>query len=222
METVRCYQIRAAFRRGEIPSGAELQLHVRGCQDCAELFEQDALAGRALASLGGDDEADVPRLAQAFKRRLSAERGARAWLRSRRSRARVGLALVSAAALGAVGALGRRVETGHPATLVGVSSDFWPRASGCFIYGSLFCVAYLVLLWFLNRSDRISPSVAAVSAAVAGLVGNLTLHVHCSLTHPLHLLVGHASIPVVWALGYASYSWLRRDPLRSARLGKEL
>ena len=36
--------------------------------------------------------------------------------------------------------------------------------------------------------------------ALAGIASNLLLHAICPSAHPGHLLVGHASIGVAWAL----------------------
>lgn len=207
METVRCAEIRAAFRAGDVPSGPATALHARGCPDCAQLFEQDALAGRSLAGLGQDNGADVAVLAVALKQRLSRERGVRAWLRSRPTRTRYALAVGGGLLLGLAGNLGKHAE--HPAAGLELAGHSWSRASACFAYGSLFTFAFLVLLWHLDRRDRLSSVAAAFGALGAGLVGNLALHFHCPITHPWHLLAGHASLLLVWVACYAGWARLR-------------
>lgn len=70
----------------------------------------------------------------------------------------------------------------------------------CFAYGAAFMLPFVALYWLFERRDRV-PVWSLVSAgALAGIAANLLLHTHCPSAHPGHLLVGHASIGVVWAL----------------------
>jgi hypothetical protein len=56
------------------------------------------------------------------------------------------------------------------------------------------------LLWLFERRDRV-PLVVRISAgALAGIAANLLLHTHCPSAHLGHLLLGHASVGVAWAL----------------------
>jgi hypothetical protein len=65
-------------------------------------------------------------------------------------------------------------------------------ATFCFLDGALVAAAILVLGRVLDRGG---PG-ASLAALAAGLAGALMLHIHCPLNYPLHLLVGHAMVPV--------------------------
>jgi hypothetical protein len=200
MSTVTCDEVRASFRGGRVPTGPEVSAHVETCADCAVLFEQEAVAGRALGRWEPLEPADLSRVRQELQRRLGAERGPRAWLRSRRTSTRVALAVAGAAGLVAVASR----ESHRPPVPEGetVASGV-SLAAACFSYGSLFTALFLVLLWALSRRD--GPSVR--SAALAGLgsaaVGILGLSAHCPSSDPMHLLAGHASVLVAWVAACA-------------------
>lgn len=108
-----CAEIRDSFRQGALQPNAALQAHLAECQHCRELFEQDAEVGRSLGS-----EAALPLpfpepLFGPIEARLARETGLRAWLRSRPTRLRFTLVLVTvllAVALG--GALRLRSDFG--------------------------------------------------------------------------------------------------------------
>jgi hypothetical protein len=68
------------------------------------------------------------------------------------------------------------------------------QALFCFANGVLVAAAVLVLAWLLDRGAGAGPLLAAVAG---GLTGTLLLHVHCPYNQPLHLLAGHATVPVV-------------------------
>jgi hypothetical protein len=76
----------------------------------------------------------------------------------------------------------------------------WGNPSACFTYGAALVAPLLLLFWLFERRDVV-PVTALVSAgALAGIAANLLLHAHCPSAHLGHLLLGHASIGVVWAL----------------------
>ncbi len=89
----------------------------------------------------------------------------------------------------------------------------WGHPEACFAYGAAFVAPFLLLYWLLERRDTV-PVTALVSAgALAGIAANLLLHAHCPSAHLGHLLLGHASIGVVWALGLGLLS----RPLQRSR-----
>jgi hypothetical protein len=82
----------------------------------------------------------------------------------------------------------------------------WGNPGECFRYGAALVAPLLLLAWLFERRDRV-PFVVTISAgALAGVAANLLLHAHCASTHLGHLLLGHASIGVAWALGFALIS----------------
>jgi hypothetical protein len=70
----------------------------------------------------------------------------------------------------------------------------------CFAYGAALVVPFLLLYWLVERRDRISVTTVVTVGAAAGVAANLLLHAHCPSVHPGHLLLGHATIGVAWAL----------------------
>lgn len=50
------------------------------------------------------------------------------------------------------------------------------------------------MLWALERSDRPWIKVLTGAGAVAGLLANAALALHCANTETRHLAVGHATI----------------------------
>jgi hypothetical protein len=71
----------------------------------------------------------------------------------------------------------------------------------CFNYGAALVLPFVALAWLFERRERM-PWQALVSAgALAGITANLLLHAHCASEHLGHLLLGHASIGLAWALG---------------------
>jgi len=87
---------------------------------------------------------------------------------------------------------------------LGASSPKWLAAWGspgaCFSYGAVLVAPLVLLCWLFERRDEV-PLAARVSAgALAGIAANLLLYTHCASSHLGHLLAGHASIGVAWAL----------------------
>jgi len=80
------------------------------------------------------------------------------------------------------------------------SATAWGNPSSCFSYGAALVVPVVLLYWLFERRDAVPLRALVVAGAVAGLAANLLLHVHCGSAHPGHLLLGHASIGLVWAL----------------------
>lgn len=202
--TVTCTELRAAFRSGRTPSGPDVSAHVEECPDCAELFERGAVVGRALAHWEGTAPPDLSRLHEGLRQRLQAERGPRAWLRSRKTSVRVGLALALAVTLVAAA---RRRAPPSAALESAPAAASWPAAAACFAYGSLFTALFLGVLWMLSRRDGASARVAAIAGLTAGGVGVAALAAHCPVSEPLHLLAGHASVVVAWCAACAMASW---------------
>lgn len=90
-----CAEIREAFLRGEMPSGAEAEAHLAGCPHCRELLAHHAELGRSLAAEAALPLAFPDNLFDALDAQVAKETGPRAWLRSRPSKLRFALALAS-------------------------------------------------------------------------------------------------------------------------------
>lgn len=72
--------------------------------------------------------------------------------------------------------------------------------SGCFTWGAAFVVPLVLAYWLFERRDAVPARTLIAAGALAGLAANLLLHTHCGSANPAHLLLGHASIGVVWAV----------------------
>ncbi len=76
----------------------------------------------------------------------------------------------------------------------------WGNPAECFGYGALSGLPLLVTYWAFERRDRVPLSALAAAGALSGIAANALLHCHCASAHLPHLLLGHASIGVAWAL----------------------
>jgi hypothetical protein len=98
----------------------------------------------------------------------------------------------------------------HPSSLGGVGADLVPRAAQCFAFGCALAVPPLLLFWALDRGGHRAWPGALAAAAGAGLIGILSLELHCPLTHPAHLIAGHATVGSALVVAYGLVTWLRR------------
>ncbi len=86
----------------------------------------------------------------------------------------------------------------HAASLGGVGADLVPRAAGCFLYGTGLGLVIGGAAYALTRAPRSwRPSFLILGS---GVLGAGCLELHCALTAPLHLAVGHATVAVVASL----------------------
>lgn len=85
----------------------------------------------------------------------------------------------------------------HPESFEGAGVDFWPRAIGCLIYGSIMGSPILLALFLLARGGN-GPLVTVLGGlTAAALAGNVALQLHCPILSHAHLLVGHAGVPII-------------------------
>lgn len=125
------------------------------------------------------------------------------------TRLRIGLALGAGLLIPLGLAIMPQAHTAHPASLVGMGEDFWPRAVACFVFGLITGLPVLVIAQLADRGGGWLGRLL-LALAVAGLAGNLALQLHCPITHPAHLLAGHASVGVALVLVMAGpLFWLR-------------
>jgi len=85
-------------------------------------------------------------------------------------------------------------DIAHAVPAGSAGSDFGLRAVTCFGFGMALAAPFFVLLWALDRADRIPASRVVLAGTSAGLVGNLALFLHCPIRHPEHLVAGHAML----------------------------
>jgi len=98
----------------------------------------------------------------------------------------------------------------HPASLAGGGADLVPRALRCFAFGMFIpAIPLTILTRFLDRDGHASLVRALLCASAAGLAANLILQVDCPITHPLHLLLGHATIAIVLVAAYGGVGLAR-------------
>lgn len=88
-------------------------------------------------------------------------------------------------------------HTAHAASLEGAGADFWPRALACLGFGLSIGLPALVVVRLLERNPEGPRVLVLLACGLGGLAGNLTLHLHCPITHLTHLLVGHATVGLV-------------------------
>lgn len=88
----------------------------------------------------------------------------------------------------------------HPSSAPQDPAAAWGHPVLCFSYGALLVLPFVILLWLFERRDRVPLSVQVSAGALAGIAANLLLHTHCTSAHLGHLLLGHASVGVAWAL----------------------
>jgi hypothetical protein len=85
---VDCAEIRQGFMTGEVPSGASVHEHLKVCGQCAELLDNSGALGRRLASVGSETTGSSSLQLAETESLIARERGLRALLRSRSTRAR--------------------------------------------------------------------------------------------------------------------------------------
>ncbi|MEE2828371.1 MAG: hypothetical protein VX498_04210 [Myxococcota bacterium] len=96
---------------------------------------------------------------------------------------------------------------GHEDSLKGQfgDADFAMRAMKCLIYGTVFSLPLGLLLLALRRRVVTTRSRKLLAAAIVTVLGNLVLQFSCPITMPMHLLVGHAGLALIFgAVAWAS------------------
>lgn len=110
------------------------------------------------------------------------------------------LAVLTAPLVVTIVAVLPEAHTGHAASQTGAGADFFASALACFIFGMGIGLPALLLLRSSERRSRWTVTGALLTAAVLGAVANLALLVHCPVTNPAHLLLGHALASFTWPL----------------------
>lgn len=103
--------------------------------------------------------------------------------------------------------------TGHMASMN--KGPFWPVTINCFVTGSGLGLAVALLAQWFERRQQQPLVVVGLSAAAMGLTGNIAMQLFCPITDPMHLLLGHASIGVAWAIVAVGIAWMVRSRRRA-------
>jgi hypothetical protein len=103
-------------------------------------------------------------------------------------------------------------HTAHPASLQAEgSAALLVRALPCLLIGSGVAASAFLLL---RAFDRGATRVSLLFAACAGLYANFLLQLHCAVTSPSHMLLGHLGVALlafVWVL------WLGHADARASQ-----
>lgn len=94
---------------------------------------------------------------------------------------------------------------GHAGHDPGHGLSFAMGCGQCMAFGAVMGAPVLALATMLRRAKVDGAAVVALAGVAAGLVGNLTLQLHCPVTDPLHLLLAHASLALI--LGVVALRW---------------
>ncbi|MCA9711599.1 MAG: hypothetical protein KDK70_37535, partial [Myxococcales bacterium] len=108
------------------------------------------------------------------------------------------VAFAAAAAL--VGPMLQPAHQDHPASLGGTGDALLPAAAVCMTLGTLLGVPLLLWLVSLRRQAERWSRPAWGVAAGAGAAGGLSIFLHCPIVAPEHLLLGHATVLLPFAL----------------------
>lgn len=91
------------------------------------------------------------------------------------------------------------------ANQVGVTNNFVYQAAACFLFGTAIALPVMVAVWSLGHRSQGVLGFGMLPAIVAAMAGLIGLELHCPITSPGHLLLGHAPIalalPVLIQLG---------------------
>jgi len=82
---------------------------------------------------------------------------------------------------------------------------------GCFVIGAVTGALVVLLLRALDRTAHGTRGSSLLAAVTGGVAGNLALELHCPVTAPSHILLGHATVGLVLVLVYG----LARQPARA-------
>lgn len=94
---------------------------------------------------------------------------------------------------------------GHVGHDPGHGMAFAVGCGRCMAFGAVMGAPVLALATLMRRSRVDGAAVVALAGVAAGLVGNLTLQLHCPVTDPIHLLLAHASLALI--LGVVALRW---------------
>ena len=97
----------------------------------------------------------------------------------------------------------------HPASQVAQGlAPLFAGALRCLVVGLVLSVVVYALLRALDRGGA---SRALLAAACSGFAANFALQLHCPVTMPVHMLLGHLGVALLFVLVAALYRRIRND-----------
>lgn len=88
------------------------------------------------------------------------------------------------------------VHEAHPAQ----PANFWVGIAKCTGVGTVAAVPVAALVWALKRNDGLEWWSTLAAAMVAAVGANLALQIHCPVVDPMHILLSHSALTVVYAV----------------------
>jgi hypothetical protein len=98
----------------------------------------------------------------------------------------------------------------HPHPTMGTGAMFWPAVFGCNIKGLILSSPFFWLLGRLLLDEQAPIMTKATIALAMGLLGNLILQIICPAVDPLHLLLSHATVGLLFFFGSVSMLIVKR------------
>ena len=86
---------------------------------------------------------------------------------------------------------------------IGTGALFYKQCAVCLTLGLVLGMPVLGLALLLRRAKVDGAAIGALAGVAAGLTSYLTLHVHCTISDPAHVMGGHATVLLVLTAGAA-------------------
>jgi hypothetical protein len=87
--------------------------------------------------------------------------------------------------------------------------EMWIAALKCLLFGLFTGAPLLLASWLVSHTGLRTTGRLLMAALGAVVLGNFTLQLHCPITEPLHLVLGHAGVILPFAL-FAVVTWTRK------------
>jgi len=104
-----------------------------------------------------------------------------------------------------------QAHLGHEASMAGAGDDFAVRATQCLVWGLVVSAIAVVALMGLDRSGQNEQGRVWLVAGAAGCAAVVGLQLHCPITYPTHILVGHGPVVVLAAGIFWLMAWRVRQ-----------
>ncbi|MEX1363047.1 MAG: hypothetical protein AB1Z98_07970 [Nannocystaceae bacterium] len=108
----------------------------------------------------------------------------------------VGLAVLGAL----IGPMMVPAHHAHPLSLAGTGDDLVRRAVACLVAGAVLGLPLAVVAGLVMRRRGRFGLPVGLAVVLAGLVGTVSIFLHCPLVAPVHLVLGHSTVLLVYLL----------------------